>query len=338
MGMKGQEEFVMALDAGDGRLLWSTKVGAVGVNDGPSYPGPRSTPSVEADALYTLGSDGDLVCVDPLTGKLKWRRHLAKDFGGQPGIWAYTESPLIDGDTLICTPGGPTATLVALRKKDGTVIWKGVVEEDNYAGYASAIVAEVGGVKQYIQFLGGGVVGIAARDGRFLWRYNSNVGGQNCATPIFHDGCVFTSASGTGDSGGDALLQLTVRGQGVEAREVYRGRGMKNHHGGVVRVGEYLYGTSGAALVCLEFQTGAVKWRERAAGKGSLTVADGHVYVRGDQGGVVLVEATPAGYKEKGRFQQPFRSRFHTFPHPVVAGGRLYLRDEDVLLCYDVKA
>jgi outer membrane protein assembly factor BamB len=337
MGMKGQEEFVIALDATDGRLLWSTKVGAVGENDGPSYPGPRSTPSVEADALYTLGSDGDLVCVDPLTGEVKWRRHLAKDFGGQPGIWAYTESPLIDGDALICTPGGPTATLMALNKKDGTVIWKAAVEDGNYAGYASAIVAEVGGVKQYIQFLGGGVVGIAASDGRFLWRYDKNVGGQDCATPIFHDGCVFSSASGTGDSGGDALLRFSARGQGVDVKEVYRGRAMKNHHGGVIRLGEYLYGTSGAALVCVEFQTGAVKWRERAAGKGSLAAADGHLYVRGEQGAVVLVQASPAGYKEKGRFQQPFRSRFHTFPHPVLAGGRLYLRDEDILLCYDVK-
>jgi hypothetical protein len=112
---------------------------------------------------------------------------------------------------------------------------------------------------------------------------------------------------------------------------------MKNHHGGVIRLGEYLYGSSGAALVCLEFQTGVVKWRERAASKGSLMAADGHLYVRGDQGTMVLVEASPTGYKEKGRFQQPFRSRFHTFPHPVVAGGRLYLRDENVLLCYDVK-
>jgi outer membrane protein assembly factor BamB len=337
MGMKGQEEFVMALDAGDGRLLWSTKVGAVGDNDGPSYPGPRSTPSVEADALYTLGSDGDLVGVDPLTGTVKWRRHLAKDFGGQPGIWAYTESPLIDGDALICTPGGPTATLIALNRKDGTVIWKGAVEDGNYAGYASAIVAEVGGVRQYVQFLGGGVVGVAACDGRFLWRYAKNVGGQDCATPIFHDGCVFTSASGTGASGGDSLLQLTVHGQSVEAKEVYCGRGMKNHHGGVIRLGEYLYGTGGATLVCVELRTGAVKWRERAAGKGSLVAADGHLYMRGEQGTVVLAEVSPDGYKEKGRFQQPFRSRFHTFPHPVVAGGRLYLRDEDILLCYDVK-
>jgi outer membrane protein assembly factor BamB len=337
MGMKGDEEFVMALDDKDGRLLWSTKVGAVGVNDGPNYPGPRSSPSVEADALYTLGSDGDLVCVEPLTGKVKWRHHLGKDFDGRRDTWAYCESPLIDGEALICTPGGSAATMVALRKKDGSVIWKGVVEDGNFAGYASAIIAEVGGVKQYVQFLGGGVVGIAAQDGRFLWRYRRNVGGQNCTTPIFHDGCVFTSASGMGDAGGDALLRLVVNGKNVEAKEVYRGRGMKNHHGGVVRLGEYLYGTGGAALMCLEFKTGAVKWRERAAGKGSLVAADGHLYLRGEQGTVILAEASPDGYQEKGRFQQPFRSRFHTFPHPVVANGRLYLRDEDVLLCYDVR-
>jgi outer membrane protein assembly factor BamB len=338
MGSRGEEEYVMALDAGDGRMLWSTKVGAVGVNDGPNYPGPRSTPTVEQDALYTLGSDGDVVCVDPATGKIRWHHHLGKDFEGRRDTWAYCESPLIDDDVLICTPGGDKATLIALNKKDGSVIWKAMVPEGNFAGYASAIVAEIDGVKQYIQFLGAGVVGVSARDGRFLWRYDRNVGGQSCGTPIFHDGCVFTSASGTGNSGGDALLRLSVHGDAVTAKEVYYGRKMTNHHGGVVRLGDYLYGTGGAALVCLEFKTGDVKWKERGVGKGSVVAADGHLYVRGERGTVALVEAVPTGYKEKGRFQQPYRSRFNAFPHPVVAGGRLYLRDEDVLLCYDIKA
>lgn len=217
------------------------------------------------------------------------------------------------------------------------MVWKAAVPDYNVAGYASAIVAEVGGVKQYVQFLGPGVVGVAAKDGRFLWRYRKNVGGQNCATPIFHDGCVFTSASGTGTSGGDALLRLTAHGQDVEAKEVYWVHHLKNHHGGVIRVGDFLYGTGGAALVCLDFKTGAVKWKERSVGKGSVMAADGHLYVRGEQGTVALVALSPDGYKEKGRFQQPFRSRFRAFCHPVVAGGRLYLRDEDILLCYDVK-
>lgn len=337
MGSRGDEEWVMALDAGTGKVLWSTKVGAVGKNEGPNYPGPRCTPAVEPDRLYTLGSDGDLVCADPDNGKVLWRRHLVKDFDGRRDTWAYCESPLIDGDRLICTPGGPTATLIALNKKDGSVIWKAVVPDYNFAGYASAIVAEAGGVKQYVQFLGPGVVGIAADDGRFLWRYGRNVGGQNCTTPIFHDGCIFTSASGTGTTGGDALLRLVAHGRDVQAQEVYRVHHMKNHHGGVVRIGEYLYGTGGQALVCLDFKTGAVRWKERCVGKGSVTAADGHLYVRGEQGQIALVAISPDAYKEKGRFRQPERSRFATFCHPVVSGGRLYLRDADMLFCYDIR-
>ncbi len=337
MGSRGNEEWVMSLDAATGKILWSTKVGAVGKNEGPNYPGPRCTPTVESDSLYTLGSDGDLVCADPDTGKVRWRHHLVKDFDGRRDTWAYCESPLIDGEKLICTPGGPTATLIALNKKDGSVIWKAAVPDYNFAGYASAIVAEVGGIKQYVQFLGAGVVGIAADDGRFLWRYRRNVGGQSCMTPIFYDGCVFTSASATGTSGGDALLRLVAHGRDVEAKEIYRVHHMKNHHGGVVRIGDSLYGTGGAALVCLDFKTGAVRWKERCVGKGSITAADGHLYVRGERGTIALVEASPTGYKETGRFQQPSRSRFPTFCHPVVAGGRLYLRDADLLFCCDIK-
>jgi hypothetical protein len=171
-----------------------------------------------------------------------------------------------------------------------------------------------------------------------LWWYRGNVGGVSAATPIFHDGCVFATASGTGGAGGDALLRLVATAKGVEAREVYKVRGIANHHGGVVRVGEYVYGTGGVGLVCLEWKTGAVKWQNRSIGRGSVMVADGHIYLRGERGAMALVEATPEGYREKGRFQQPDRSRFATFAHPVLAGGRLYLRDEDVLLCYDVQA
>jgi outer membrane protein assembly factor BamB len=272
-----------------------------------------------------------------MAGKIRWQKNLTREFEGNRGIWAYCESPLIDGDTLICTPGGTAATLLALNKKDGAVIWKAVLEGGNQAGFASAIVAQVGDVKQYVQFLGSGLVAVAAKDGTFLWRYDKNVGGQSCASPIFHDGCIFSSASGQGGTGGDALLRLSANGQGVQAREMYLVRGITNHHGGVVQIGDYLYGTGGAALVCMEFTTGKVVWKERGVGKGSLVAADGHLYVRNEQGTVALVEAVPTGYKEKGRFRQPERSRFPAFQHPVVAGGRLYLRDDNLLFCFDLK-
>jgi outer membrane protein assembly factor BamB len=337
MGSQGDEEFVHALDVKDGRLLWSTKVGAVGENTGPSYPGPRSTPTVDGDRLYTLGSDGDLVCARTTDGKIVWRHHLEKEFEGNRGTWAYAESVLIDGDTLVCTPGGESATLLALNKKDGSVRWKAKVPGGNQAGYASVVIAEVGGVRQYIQFLGSGVVSVATRDGRFLWRYKGNVGGVSSATPIVHDGCVFTTSSGTTGAGGDALLRLIARGGNVAAKEVYLVRSITNFHGGVLRIGDYLYGCNSTGLVCVHFKTGARKWHDRSVGRGSLVAADGHLYLRSERGAVALIEATPAGYKEKGRFEQPGRSRFPAFVHPVVAGGRLYLRDAGVLLCYDVK-
>jgi outer membrane protein assembly factor BamB len=338
MGTKGNDEYVIALTVEDGKQLWSTKIGIIGKNDGPNYPGPRSTPTIDNELLYTLGSDGDLVCLRAATGKIIWHKHLEKEFEGNRGTWAYTESVLIDGDVLVCTPGGPSAVLVALNKKTGGVIWKAQVPDGNQAGYSSAIIARAGPVKQYVQFLGPGVVGFDAKDGRFLWEYTKNAGGVSATTPIFHDGCVFSSASGVaGDAGGDALLRLTFDNGKPGLKEVYYKRNLNNFHGGVVRVGEHLYGTNNTGLVCLDFKTGERQWRERCVGQGSLLAADGHLYIRGTQGEVALVAVNPHKYVEKGRFTQPFRSRFATFTHPALAGGRLYLRDADVMLCYDVK-
>jgi outer membrane protein assembly factor BamB len=337
MGSQGQQEYLRALDLRDGRPLWSILVGAVGKNTGPDYPGPRSTSTVDGDFVYSLGSDGDLLAVKAATGQILWHKHLLRDFGGKRGTWAYAESVLIDGENLVCTPGGRTATLLALDKKTGAVRWKTVKPEYNTAGYASAIVAEVGGVRQYIQFLGSGLIGVSARDGQVLWTYKKHIGGVSAATPIFHDGCIFSSASGVEGSGGDVLLRLSAQGQKVQAKEVYLVRSLMNHHGGVVRVGEYLYGTNNA-LVCMDFRTGARNWINRCVGSGSLVAADGRLYVRGTDGTVALVEATPDGYHEKGRFRQPQRSQFTTFCHPVIAGGRLYLRDDDLLFCYEIKA
>jgi outer membrane protein assembly factor BamB len=337
MGSQGNEEFLMALDIKDGHKLWSVKVGLVGENTGPNYPGPRATPTVDGGALYTLGSDGDLICADAATGKILWHKHLVKDFQGKRGTWAYAESPLIDGDVLVCTPGGDTATMAALDKRTGEVRWKMVRPDYNGAAYASAIVAEAGNVRQYIQLIGPGLMGVSARDGRLLWFYKKHIGGVHAAAAVFHDGCVFSSAPGVEGAGGDALLRLSAEGQEVKTKEVYLVRNILSLQGGVVRVGDYLYGASGSTLVCMEFKSGTRKWRERCVSRGSLMAADGHLYVRGDQGEMALVETTPDGYKEKGRFRQPVRSRFPTFCHPVVAGGRLYLRDDDVLFCFDVQ-
>jgi len=345
------DEFIQALAVKDGKQVWSTKLGNVGPNEKMPYPAARSTPTVDGDRIFALGSDGDLVCMKTADGAEVWRKSLRKDLEGKPGSWAYAESPLIDGDVLVCTPGGDKATLVALNKKSGEVIWKASVPAGagggggrgrmagNTAAYASPIVATVGGVKQYIQFLGGGLVGVAAKDGKLLWRYNKVTGTTNCTTPLFHDSCVFVSAINRQGSGsGGALVRLTAEGDGVSAKEVYLIKDLANHHGGVVRVGDAIYGTNNSSLVCIDFKTGETKWDNRSVGKGSIMAADGRLYVRSEKGPLALVEATPSGYKEDGRFEQPDRSAKPSWPHPVVADGRLYLRDQDGLLCYDVKA
>lgn len=343
-----EDEFALALSVKDGSKVWERRIGKVGRNRSPAnYPGSRSTPTVDGDSIYVLGSDGDLACLDAAKAEVRWQKNLHADFEGDPGIWAYAESPLIDGDVLICTPGGDKATLVALNKTNGEVIWKAAVPgkemgggdpkvKSNTAAYASAIVATVGGIKQYIQVLNGGLVGVAAKDGKLLWRYEKLTGRTMCNTPLFHDGYVFLSSLAPDGTVGSALVQLSVTGEGMSAKEIYHTKALAAHHGGVVRIGDAVYGTS-QGLVCLDFKSGKTKWQDRCVGKGSISSADGCLYVRSEKGPIALVEATPDAYKEIGRFDQPERSKQNAWPHPVIAGGRLYLRDQNVLLCYDVK-
>ncbi len=344
MADRDGEEFVVALASENGAKVWSTAIGKVGRNTGPQYPGTRSTPTVDGNRIYVLGSDGDLACLEKDKGKVVWSKNLKKDFGGAPGMWAYSESVLIDGDKLICTPGGKTATLVALKKTDGDVIWKCAVPEGDEAGYASAIAVDVGGVRQYVQFLAKGVVGVDAKTGKFLWRYDETKDpAANIPTPVFHDDSVFTSTS----RNGSGLNRIKVDKDEVTTEQVYYNKTALNSIGGVVRVGDYVYGTNAKGLlVCMDFKTGKVKWAHACVGAAGLCYADGMLYVRGQGGSgfgketqpeVALVEATPDGYKEKGRFKQPGHGDRPAWPHPVVANGRLYLRDGNVLLCYDVK-
>jgi outer membrane protein assembly factor BamB len=344
MGARQDKEVVWALDEATGKELWcapvAARVGTVNRNRGP-----RCTPTVDGTRLYALGANGDLVCLETGTGKECWRKSLVSDFGGEMMTnWGYSESPLVDGNKLICTPGGKDATLVALDKTTGATIWKAKVPQGDLASYASCIVAEAAGLRQYVQFLGGGVVGVAAEDGRFLWRYDRPANNNaNCVTPIYHEQQVF--ASSAYQKGGSGLVRLSRQGDKVEAKEVYFTKRLMNHHGGLVLVDGYLYGANGGnklqrmhSLVCLEFTTGKVMWESRRPGKGSIAYADGCLYYRNEEGPMYLVEATPKGYVERGRFEQPDLSKgTEAWPHPVLANGKLFLRDQDILLCYDVK-
>jgi len=337
MGNRAGKEWVIALAEPDGKELWAVEVGKVRSNGG-NFPGPRCCPTVDGKLVYALGLNGDLLCIDTAAGgaagAVKWRKDLRKDFGGRVGGWEYSESPLIDGDKVIVTPGGEEAGIVALNKLTGEVVWKARIPQKDQAHYSSAIVAEVHGVRQYIQFMSGGVVGIAAKDGSFLWRYDAPANGTaNCSSPIYHDGHVF-AASAYGTGGG--LAKLTKTGDAWKAEQVYFTKKMQNHHGGMILVDGKLYGSNEGQLTCLDFLKGDVLWAERC-GKGSIAAADGRIYYRDESGPMLLADLTPTKYTERGRFDRLGDSGKNTWPHPVVANGRLYLRDQDTLLCYDIK-
>jgi len=335
-------EFVEALAVQDGKRIWSTKLGRVGhPKQDPNFPAARSTPTMDGDVLYALGSDGDLACVETDKGKVRWKKNLREDFGGRPGEWAYAESPLIDGQVLVCTPGGSEATIVALNKKSGEAIWKCPVPGSDLAAYASAVVVEVGGIKQYVQLLQKGLVGVEAKTGKFLWRYGKPISryGANIPSPLASDDFIYTGSAGTG--GG--LVKLKAKDGGIEAEQVYFEPKLPTAIGGSVKTGDYLYGTTAQALLCIDFATGKVKWEARALGAASLCYADGRLYLHGENGEVALVEPGPESYHEKGRFAPPAQPAHaqqmeKAWAYPVVANGRLYVRDHGTLWCYDVRA
>ena len=563
MANRGEDEVVWALSEKDGKEIWVSRLGpAFKQQTQQSKEGPACTPTVDGERLYVEGLSGDVACLQVKDGKIVWRRSLTGDFGGRVPMWSYRESPLIDGDRLICTPGSDDAMLVALDKLTGKTIWQSKVPAapggssggapgdrapggapggaggggsgaattvtgtkdpglftsehfgmtafstkipngkyvaklyfaETYAGitgagqrvfsynvmghefkdfdvwakaggrnrayiesvpvevtngefrivftaqvenpaikaieivpqaqaggaaspgaavridagvsapftdssgqvwqadtgfeggmmnpgvggfgggpggrqggpggqggfgggrggfggsgaaYSSAIPIDFGGQRQYVQFAAKGLIGVAASDGKFLWRYDKPANGMgiNCSTPLYHDGMVF-AASAYGGGGGLVKLNKEANG-GVKAEEVYNTRKMQNHHGGMIFLDGCLYGANGGNeggfLLCLDFKTGNVLWdgrndAEKRAPKGSVAFADGRLYYRTEKGAVLLIEPSPKEYIERGRFEQPGRTSLPAWAHPVVANGRLYVRDQDVLLCYDVKA
>ena len=334
-------EFVEALSVEDGSIVWTTRIGNVGNPDQqPPFPMARSTPTVDGGRLYALGSDGDLACLEKETGKVLWQKNLRKDFGGVPGIWAYSESPLIDGDAVIVTPGGAQATMAALNKKTGEIVWTCAVPGGDKAAYASFTVIQAAGRKQYVQFLENGVAGVDAGSGQFLWRYDEpGKSPANMPTPVSRGDYVYASKARIG--GG--LAHLVATPDGVAAEEVYFKRGLPFSIGGAVLKDDCLYGTTDSGMVAVEFLTGNVLWQAEGIGVGSVLLADGDLYVHGENGDVALVEATPEAYREKGRFAPPDQPKRNqqmekAWAYPVIAGGRLYIRDLGTLWCYDIKA
>jgi outer membrane protein assembly factor BamB len=331
-GTKGSDSLVFCLNRADGKLVWSRVLGSKG--DDSRGGGPRGTPTVDGNNVYVLSENGDLACLKINDGSVIWQRNILKDFGGRNPGWLISESPLVDGNNIIVTPGGSGSSIVALDKMSGKTVWTSK-ELSDQAAYSSCLAADVEGVRTIIGFTAGAAVGVRATDGKLMWRYEPVANRTaNITTPVIHDNKVFyTSAYGTGC----ALLGLKAQNGEVKAEEIYFNRDMQNHHGGVVLVNGYLYGFSNAILTCMEFATGKTVWRDRSVGKGSVTYADGHLYLLGENNTVGLAEATPAGYKEKGRFQIADQG-WPSWAHPVVCGGRLYIRNQGTLTSYDIKA
>jgi outer membrane protein assembly factor BamB len=327
LGARGDTEYVVAFDAASGKRLWETAHGRRFSND--RGDGPRGTPTVEGDRVYAFGASGDLSVIDAATGAKQWTVNVLQKFRGSNITWGLSESPLVLSDRILVQAGGP---IVAVKKTDGSEIWR---SDTDGAGYSSAVLHKAGTVSQAIFFTNNRVVGVDVNSGRQLWSY-AQVANRtaNIATPIVRGNRVFVSSDyGTGS----ALLELTPAGTEVRAREVYFTRQMKNHHATSVLVGDHLYGFDSAILTALQFDTGEVAWQNRSVGKGSLVFADERLYLYSEGGVVGLAEASPTGYREHGRFEIR-TGRLPTWSHPVVSGGKLFLRDQDTVYAYDVRA
>ncbi len=329
LGAARDIEYLIALDVRTGKELWRTRIGRRYENN--RGDGPRGAPTVEGTRVYALGGNGDLASVEAATGKVIWRVNLLERFSAGNISWGISESPLVLSDRVLLNAGGRGGSLVALGKNDGATIW---ATESDEAGYSSAVVAEIRGVRQAVFFTGERVVGVPVDTGAVLWSYRRVANRTaNVATPIVSGNFVFVSSDyGTGC----ALLEIQGDASGMTAREVYFHQDMKNHHSSSVLVGDTLFGFSSSILTALDFATGEVLWRDRSVGKGSLVVADERLYLFSENGIAGLAEATRAGYREAGRFQIQ-TSGAHTWSHPVVSNARLYLRDQDTLYSFDVK-
>lgn len=343
LGTRGSDLYAICVDISNGEEAWSTKIGGddqKGYNAGWGH-GPRSTPTFSDGHLYVLGPKGTLACLSAENGEVKWEKNLISDFGGKAGGWGFSESPLVDGDKVLIGPGGSDAGIVALNKETGATIWTADEVKPGKAEYATIVPVEMNGVRQYIRLFEGELVSVGAEDGKLLWKTDWPGKTAVIPTPIVDGNEVFiTSGYGVG-------CKLVRVGSDNSVEDVWVNKEMKNHHGGVVKIGAHVYGFSdGAGLICQDWATGEMVWNEKGQGKlikGAVHAVEGNlVCLNEGDGAVTLVKATPDGFEQLGQFvlspQSENRSpQGKVWTHPVVIGGKLYLRDQEHIVCYDLK-
>ncbi|HEY1065879.1 MAG TPA: PQQ-binding-like beta-propeller repeat protein, partial [Pirellulales bacterium] len=346
-GNVNDSQSVLCIDEATQKIEWTA--GLTEKNPKHGYDGSRCTPSIDGDLLFVVTSNGAISCLKKADGSVVWQKDFRTEWGGKMmSGWGFSESPLVDGDLVLCTPGGADAMIVALKKATGEEVWRSAEPSlgdrgKDGAGYSSIVVSNGAGVKQYVTLTGRGLIGVRASDGKFLWGYNRVANNTaNIPTPLPSGDYVF-GASGYGTGGG--LVKLTAKGDGVDAEEVYflEQKTFQNHHGGMLLHDGYIYaghGHNNGFPICLDYMTGDVKWGgERGPGKGSAAVTyyDGHVIFRYQSGEVALFEAIPTEKKAKGVFK-PEVVNDPAWAQPVVANGKLYLRDQNTLMVYDLSA
>lgn len=335
---------LVCINQADGAIAWKTPFT-------PDRGAANGTPTVDTQTglVYAVSFDGILVCCQMKTGAIVWKKSFAEDFRGKmESGWGYSESPLIDGDRLLCTPGGVDAMLVALDKKTGELQWagkapQGKLQGNDGAGYASIVIANAAGRKQYVQLIGHGVVSYDANSGELLWSYDRIANRTaNIPTPIVSGDYVFCS---TGyDDGGTALLKVVRDGKTkLTVQEVYykSAKELQNHHGGMIMIGDYVYmghGHNNGFPACVEWKTGKDRWEKgRGAGAGSAAIvcADKKLYFRYQDGTMAMIDTNTKAYKLLGKFKLATHNG-ESWPHPVIVSGKMYIRDQDELLVYQV--
>lgn len=340
LGDFGDQSFVIAMDKKTGKELWKqplgksgTGLGAGGKQAANNSTGPLATPACDGESVYVFSQYGDFVAYGMKDGKELWRKNTVKELGGNiMAVWAYSASPILDGDKILLPIGGDGGTLAAFDKS-GKLIWR-TDWLTEAAAYTSAVSVEIGGVRQYMVLTGERLIGVST-DGKFLWGANFPGKVAVCSNPAF---CAGTVMAGCGYGVGAFFYSVAKEGDKFkDVSSFHADQALLSHHGGIVAVGDHFYLLSDRkGLTCVEAKTGTIVWENRSVGKGSLTFADGKLFLRseGGEGVIAMVEATPAGYKELGRFDQPERSSKNSWTYPVIVDKKMYIRDQGLLLCY----